>query len=197
MNDTQQPDKPDLLSFIASLISVPVILFAILGIMFEWIDHGWRGSVDPWTQEASRTNQTGVADTIVEVDPASLARIEDIDPINFDHIMISKEQERSVTVSNVTYVVKYLLHDTSFFTVPSTSPPGQPHYDCTATIYAGTNIVGVIETQWTGKGCREDDPILLLGRALKWTRYPNDSAGKGMHWVSSEVSIWAEPDNKQ
>ncbi len=106
----------------------------------------------------------------------------------------SVDQERSVTVSNVFYVVKYRLKSTSLYSVPLTNPLGQAHYGCTATIYGGTNKVGVIETQWTKEGCFEDSPMLLLGRVLAWTRYPNESAGKGLHWVVSGPAMWVEPD---
>lgn len=106
------------------------------------------------------------------------------------------KQERTLVVSNITYTVRYELKDTGTYSVPLTSPLGQPHYDCTATIYFGTNLVGAIEMQWTKDGCFEDSPMLLIGRALAWKRWPNDSAGKGMHWVVSGPAMWAESDTK-
>lgn len=107
---------------------------------------------------------------------------------------ISTTQERVLVVSNVTYTVRYELKSTSFYSVPATSPPGQPHYDCVATILSGTNKVAAIETQWTKDGCFEDSPMLLIGRALAWKRYPNNSAGKGLHWVVKGPAMWAEKD---
>lgn len=101
---------------------------------------------------------------------------------------------RTVEVSNIVYTVIFNLKSTNVFSVPLTSPPGQPHYDCTATIYAGTNQVGVLDTQWTENGCWEDSPMLLVGRALAWTRYPNNSAGTNFHWVVKGAAMWAEPD---
>ncbi len=103
-------------------------------------------------------------------------------------------QERTLTVSNVLYTINYTLKSTTLFSVPATNPPGQPHYDCTATICAGTNKVGVIETKWTKNGCFEDSPMLLIGRALNWERYPLDSAGKGLHWVVEGPAMSSEPD---
>jgi hypothetical protein len=104
------------------------------------------------------------------------------------------QQERTLTVSNVTYTVRYELKSTNQFSVPLTSPLGQPHYECTATITAGTNKVGVIETQWTQDGCFEDMPLMLVGRALAWKRYPNNSAGQGLHWVVGGAAMWSEKD---
>jgi hypothetical protein len=105
-------------------------------------------------------------------------------------------QERTVTVSNVLYVVRYALKNTQTYNVPLTNPLGQAHYDCTATIHAGTNKVGVVETQWTPNGCFEDSPMLLLGRVLKWERYPDNSASPGHHWVVKGPAMWSEPDAK-
>jgi|GEM_PF-5866914 len=104
------------------------------------------------------------------------------------------KQERTIEVSNIIYTVSYHLKSTNAYSVPLTNPLGQPHYDCTATIHAGTNRIGVIETQWTKDGCFEDSPMLLVGRALDWKRYPNNSAGTNLHWVVKGPAMWAEPD---
>lgn len=108
----------------------------------------------------------------------------------------NKHQERALVVSNITYTVRYDIKSTNSFFTPATYPPGQPHYECVATIFSGTNRVGVIETQWTKDGCFEDSPILLIGRALGWKRYPNNSAGSGLHWVVKGPAMWAESDNQ-
>jgi hypothetical protein len=104
------------------------------------------------------------------------------------------KQDRTLTVSNVTYTVRYDLKSTNQFSVPLTNPLGKPHYECTATISVGTNRVGAIETQWTEEGCFEDMPLMLVGRALSWKRYPNNTAGQGLHWVVSGPAMWAEKD---
>jgi hypothetical protein len=104
--------------------------------------------------------------------------------------------ERSLIVSNNTYVIKYYIKNSSFFTVPATNPPGQPHYACMAVISCGTNEIAKIETDWTQDGCWEDNPMMLVGRALQWTRYPNDSAGKGRHWVCKGPAMWTDSDDK-
>ena len=103
-------------------------------------------------------------------------------------------QERSITISNITYTVKYELKNPNIFSQPLTSPLGQPHYDCKTRIFQGTNQIGIVDSQWTKGGCFEDSPMILVGQALNWKRFPNDSAGPGMHWVISGPAMWQEKD---
>ena len=104
-------------------------------------------------------------------------------------------QYRTIAVSNVTYTIRYELKSTNSFMRPLTNPIGQPHYDCTATIWNGTSRLGILPTQWTERGCFEDDPMMLVGRTLAWKCFPPDSAGKGMHWVISGEAQYREPNH--
>jgi hypothetical protein len=107
---------------------------------------------------------------------------------------LSTNQQRTITVSNVTYTINYALKSTKFYMVPLTIPPGQPHYACMATVFVGTNKVGVLETEWTENGCYEDSPMMVVGRSLGWTRFPNNSAGPGRHWRISGAAMYTEED---
>jgi hypothetical protein len=111
-------------------------------------------------------------------------------------------QKRSITVSNVLYGILYDVHSMDGFSIPATWPPGEPHYGCTVRVYAissdvtkASKHVAEFEAQWTKEGCWEDDPLMVVGRALKWTRYPSN--GKGYHWMCKGPAMWMEPDEPE
>jgi len=107
-------------------------------------------------------------------------------------------QERTLIVSNVLYVVKYDLKSTTHYSVPLTNPLSQPHHPCKTSVWVGgTNRISTVDSDWTEKGCFEDSPMLVIGLALAWKRYPNNSAGAGMHWRVDGAAMWAESDDQK
>ena len=113
----------------------------------------------------------------------------------------NENQSRTVVVSNQTYLIQYHLKNPAHSWVPAIVGPTQPHYDCVATVWliGGSSplVIGSpIDTQWTEKGCFEDSPMLVIGAALKWERYPNNSAGDGMHWRIRGGAMFTESDKE-
>lgn len=110
---------------------------------------------------------------------------------------LASHQERTLIVSNVLYVVKYDLKSTAHYSVPLTNPLGQPHYPCKTTVWiGGTNRISSVDSEWTENGCFEDSPMLVIGAALAWTRYPNNSAGEGTHWRIRGGAMFTESDKE-
>jgi hypothetical protein len=69
------------------------------------------------------------------------------------------------------YVIDFDF-DNSYYLVPATNPPGQPHYQATITVYQIVDgkkiIIGEsFDGQYTEKGCFEDDPKYLIDKARK------------------------------
>lgn len=73
---------------------------------------------------------------------------------------------RLVTVSNTLYVVTYEYSPEGAVSVPATSPPGQPHHDCTVTVYRAQQVGKPFAGQVTPEGCFEDVPSDMVGKAL-------------------------------
>lgn len=85
--------------------------------------------------------------------------------------------ERSCTVSNRQWLVKYEFNPDGYCTIPLTNPLGQPHYPCrvfvfrkstagdfSALISEGKPFDGVV----TRKGCFEDNPEDMVRRVMGW-----------------------------
>jgi hypothetical protein len=101
-------------------------------------------------------------------------------------------QQRSATISNVVYTITYELKSATNFWQPIAHGP--KYYECTATVTRGSNRIGQFETRWSAQGCFDDWPVILVGRALGWERYPDGSAGTGRHWRTAGQRLVPELD---
>lgn len=74
---------------------------------------------------------------------------------------------RECVVSNRHFTVHYTYNPAGPSFIPTTSPPGPPHYDCIVTVYENGKQVGKsFRNQVTENGCHEDVPTDMVGRAL-------------------------------
>ena len=81
-------------------------------------------------------------------------------------------RERTVTVDEKMYVVEYTVDDTGSVFIPLTNPPGQAHYPAAIRVFVVADghkqaVGSVFDGQYTFGGCFEDDPAMLVRKALK------------------------------
>lgn len=76
--------------------------------------------------------------------------------------------ERSAIVEGKLFVVQYNYYPYGAITVPATNPVGQAHYSSIITVIdAEGKHVASFNGQYTEKGCFEDEPKMLVEKALK------------------------------
>ena len=84
-----------------------------------------------------------------------------------------KEHKRFVVVDEKSYKVHYRVDTGGMMFVPSTNPPGQLHYSAKITVFMLVEDRGEVALtepfpgQWTPAGCFEDNPEMLVRKALK------------------------------